>query len=141
MIKVGNTSLKADSDSNFTIGSGGGEPWITVTDPNGGEDWQVDSSHNITWDSSSGINNVRIRYSTNSGSSWTTIIESTTNDGSYSWTIPNTPSNNCRVRVLDANNSGVKDDSNTDFTISTSGGGGQWITVTSHNVGAAWEVG
>ena len=76
-------------------------PAITVTSPNGGEIWSVGSNQNITWTSSGTSGNVRIEYSTNNGSSWTDIIASTLDDGSYSWTIPNTPSTSCLVRISD----------------------------------------
>jgi hypothetical protein len=76
-------------------------PSITVTSPNGGEDWKVDSTYNITWTSSNTSGNVKIEYSTNNGGSWVEEIASTTDDGSYSWTVPDIPSNNCLVRVSD----------------------------------------
>jgi len=91
VIDTNDTGTYDISDADFTIGSGGGD-WITVTDPNGGENWEVGTSHPITWNSSQGIDTVKIRFSTNGGSNWTTIVESTANDGSYSWTIPDTPS-------------------------------------------------
>jgi hypothetical protein len=81
---------------------------ITVTSPNGGESWAPGSSHNITW-TSSGISNVNIEYSTNSGSSYTTVIASTANTGSYAWTIPTITSATCLVRVSDASNSSNHD--------------------------------
>jgi|GEM_PF-2770313 len=139
--EYGNQFVNDISDGDFTISTQGGSSWITVTSPNGGENWQVASTHNITWSSSAGITNVKLRYSTDSGSSWITIEDSTPNDGSYSWTIPNTPSTNCRVRVIDTNNNTVYDVSNSDFTISTQGGGDPWITVTSPNGGETWQPG
>jgi len=41
------------------------------------------------------IANVKIEYSTNAGSNYSTVIASTANNGSYSWTVPNAPSVNC----------------------------------------------
>jgi hypothetical protein len=88
-----------------------------VISPNGGETWVAGSSHNITWTSASTIANVKIEYSTNAGASYTTIIASTANDGSYPWTIPNTPSALCLVRVSDASNATVNDVSNAAFNL------------------------
>ena len=77
----------------------------------------VGSAHNITWTSTGTIANVKIESSTDSGSSYTTVIASTANNGSYVWTIPNTPSTTCLVRVSDASNAAVNDVSNAVFSI------------------------
>ena len=113
-------------------------PAITVTSPHGGETWLVNSTHAITWTYTGTIVNVRIEYSTNSGSSWTTIIDSTPNTGSYSWQIPNTPSTHCLVRVSDTGGSPT-DTSNNTFTISA--GVTKTITVQSPNGGEEWKAG
>jgi hypothetical protein len=93
---------------------------ITVASPNGGENWQVGSSHGITW-TSTNVTNVMIEYSTNNGSSWNTIVTSApASSGSYSWTVPNAPSVQCKVRVSDAANATtVYDVSDNVFTISS----------------------
>ena len=114
-------------------------PSLAVTSPNGGENWEVGSSHNITWTSSS-VTNVKIEYTTNNGSSWSTVISSTASDGSYGWTIPNTPSTTCKVKITDVSNASISDQSNNIFTIS-SPPPPPAITVTSPNGGENWEVG
>ncbi len=91
---------------------------LTITSPNGGENWTVGSSQNITWSSTGTIANVKLEYSTNSGSSWITIVTSTPNDGTEALTVPNTPYATCRVRVTDVTNSAVTDMSDANFTIS-----------------------
>src|SRR3990170_3826674 len=111
-------------------------PTITVTSPNGGENWIVGSSHNITWTSQNYNANVKIEYSTNGGSTWITIAASTPNDGSESWLIPNTPSTTSLVRVSEANTGTPYDVSNAAFTIAP-----QVITVTSPNGGETWQAG
>ena len=60
---------------------------MMVTSPNGGEIWQVGSSHNITWITTGTIGDINLAYSTN-GSVWTDIIAGIGNTGVYSWTIP-----------------------------------------------------
>jgi protocatechuate 3,4-dioxygenase beta subunit len=90
---------------------------LTVTSPNGGESWVWASSHDITWTSSGVIANVKIEYSTDNGSNWATIIASTTNDGSYSWTVPYAASTQCLIRVSDASTAGIFDVSNAVFNI------------------------
>lgn len=75
---------------------------LTVTSPNGGEVWTAGENRTITWNSRGPISDVKIDYSINGGTDWTTIIASTPNDDSYPWTVPNTPSTQCFVRVSDA---------------------------------------
>jgi hypothetical protein len=104
------------SDAVFTISTA---PYITVTSPNGGEDWKVDSIYNVTWTSNGTSGNVKIEYSTDNGSVWSDVIASTTDNGTYSWTIPNTPSDSCLVKVSDTDGS-PSDTSDALFTISLS---------------------
>ena len=92
------------------------QPSIAVTSPNGGEIWQVGSSQNITWTSVANSGTVLLEYSTNNGTSWTTILASTPDDGTQAWTIPDTPSTTCLVRVSDTDGSPV-DVSNAVFSI------------------------
>jgi len=94
-------------------------PWVSVISPNGGEEWCVQSNHNITF-SCLDVSNVRIEYTTNSGSTWMTIINSTPcSTGSYPWAIPNTPSSNCAVKICDAVYHYYCDNSNGFFSIIT----------------------
>lgn len=91
---------------------------ITVTAPNGGETWYIGSSHSITW-TDNNVNNFDVHYSTNNGSTWTSIASNITGN-SRSWTIPNTPATQCRVRVRDYNHpTTVYDISDAAFTIAT----------------------
>jgi hypothetical protein len=108
--------------------------YITVTSPNGGESWLAGSNNNITWTSNGTSGNVHIEYSTDNGSTWSDVIASTTDNGTYPWTIPNTPSDICLVRVSDTDGSPT-DVSDAVFTISP-----VTITVTSPNGGEVWSV-
>jgi len=74
-------------------------PRIKVASPNGGEAWCVDSTYNITWKSIGWIKYVKIEYSTDNDSTWESLTKRTRNGGSYSWKIPDTPSDYCLVRV------------------------------------------
>ncbi len=112
---------------------------ITVTSPNGGESWSAGSSHNVTWTSTGSVGNVKISYSTNNGSNWTTINSSTSNDGSYAWTLPATSSSQCLVKVNEANDTSVTDTSDAVFSIGN--GTPDSITVTSPNGGESWDAG
>ena len=93
---------------------------IAITSPIGGEIWTAGSSHNITWVSTN-VLNVKLEYTTNNVIFWTQIIDSIPgSSGYYNWTIPNTPSTQCRVRVRDASSLSLQDMSDSVFTIITS---------------------
>ena len=133
---VSNLSLFDESDSVFSIGP---TPSLTVNSPNGGESWDVGSSHSITWTSIS-VDNVKIEYSTNNGTNWITIIASTSaSAGSYNWTVPDTASTNCKVQISDVTNALIVDQSDNVFTINVPVT--PTINVTSPNGGENWDVG
>jgi Leucine-rich repeat (LRR) protein len=93
-------------------------PVLTVTSPNGGEDWKVDSTYDITWTSPPASSNVKIEYSIDNGSNWLEIITGIPADAlTYSWIIPDTPSDSCLVRIIDTTGS-PSDTSDAIFSIS-----------------------
>lgn len=136
--ELGNSSVFDASNDNFTISTSTAS--LTLTSPNGGETWIVGNPYNITWNTTGTVNYVDLYYSTNGGSSWSFINDFISNTGSYSWTVPNYPSSNCRVKVVDTNNpSTIYDVSNSSFTISTgTQQTGSYYTITSPNGGESW---
>lgn len=110
---------------------------VSVTAPNGGEVWAVGSSQNITW-SSLNVTNVKIEYTTNNGTAWSVVAASVpAASGTYAWSVPNTPSAQSKVRISDASNSTVIDESNGTFTIGQAQG---WEAVVSGTTGDIWSV-
>jgi len=116
---------------------------ITVTAPNGGEVWLANSTHSITWTNGDFTSNVKLEYSTNGGSTWSTIVASVANTGSYSWTVPTSASTQCRVRVQDASDGVPSDISNANFEIQpevdeirviSPNGGENWIVNTDQEI-------
>jgi uncharacterized repeat protein (TIGR01451 family) len=90
---------------------------ITVVSPNGGEKWPAGSTQEIKWESQNAGYYVKIEYSTDGGTTWKSIVDSTENDGSYHWTVPNEPSDTCRVKITSVSYPSVYDLSDGDFTI------------------------
>ena len=117
-----NAATNDISNANFTITVAPSNS-VTVTAPNGGENLTGGTSTNITWTSTGTIANVMLEYSLNAGSTWTTIIASTPNDGSQAWTVPSSATTQGRVRVSDAAAPSTNDISNTNFTITLPSGG------------------
>ena len=95
---------------------------FAVTAPNTAVSYAGGSSQTVTWSvagtTANGVNcaNVDILISTNGGSSWSTLLAGTPNDGSQDVTIPNTPSTTCRIMIKGSNHI-FFDISNTNFTI------------------------
>uniref|UniRef100_A0A7C4XKK1 T9SS type A sorting domain-containing protein n=1 Tax=candidate division WOR-3 bacterium TaxID=2052148 RepID=A0A7C4XKK1_UNCW3 len=120
------------SDNNFTIAVN----TITVLQPNGGENYTIGQVYPIYWDWTGSFANVKIEYSTDGGGTWTQIAGSTPNDGSYNWTIPNTPANSCRIRITNTADANCYDISDANFTILATG-----IEVVNPNGGEIYVVG
>jgi lysophospholipase L1-like esterase len=90
---------------------------VTVLSPNGGESWRAGTTQTVTWTTSGIVGDVMIELSTNGGTSYTTSVSAASNNGSYSWTVPNAPGSNCLVRVSEAPDGAPSDASNLPFTI------------------------
>ena len=124
----------------FTIGSGPPPSGsITVTVPNGGEDWPIGSMQTIQWTSTGSIANVKIELSRDGGSTFETLFASTPNDGSESWTVTGPATTNALIRISDAANPATTDSSDAPFTISQPPSG--TITVLVPNGGEVWPIG
>jgi len=145
---LSNTSVYDWCDAFLTITTA---PTVTVTSPNGGENWNKGGIYPITWSSTNLTGSVYIMLLINtSGNSMTITAGAQVNSGSYSWTIPNSIVENGSVfKIKIASNTvpAVRDTSNNFFsinppiTITTPSGGELWytgstyvITWTSNNV-------
>ncbi len=104
------------SNAPFTIVSPATAASITVHQPNGGEQWQVGLSYSVTWQSVS-VTTVTVAYSTTGGSSWTIIATTAATTGSVLWTVPDEPTTMALIRVSDAGDPAVSDQSDGFFTI------------------------
>ena len=121
----------------------GEPPVFTVTQPNGSEMWDVGTSQEIIWTGGLGITDVAIFYSKDDFvSDINTITASTPNSGSFTWDpIPNDPSVTAKVRVQDASDPGVNDDSDdyfsiigTELEILVPNGGEIWMVDSTHEI-------
>ncbi len=83
-----NSAIYDTSNANFNI-----KGKLTVTAPTTAVEWTMGTQQNITWVFSGAVSNVKLTYSTDSGSTYpNTIIASTTNTRTYAWTVPLDPS-------------------------------------------------
>ena len=97
------------------------QPTLTITSPNGGETWQLGSTHAITWTSTGNIGNVVIKLYRD-GSSYLDIAYTpgTENDGSYTWNIPSSwaESSAYIIKIYSNNPYEFLDESDNYFSIS-----------------------
>lgn len=130
---VANPTVYDYSDNYFEIF----RRYISVTSPNGGENWETGQNYNITWAYDNAGSTVKIQLY-KGGSLYSTITSSTPNDGSYSWTIASyTPASDYKVKVTsNSYSSYVYDYSNANFSLFR-----RRITVTSPTYGAEWKRG
>lgn len=108
--KTGALTFRFDANySSFSQVDSGWSAIITSIGP---------GTQSIDWATTGTSGTFDLEYSTNSGLSWTRIVtEWPGNLGAFSWPVPNTPSTNARVRVIDSENSNIVDQSDADFTI------------------------
>ena len=92
-----------------------GDPGISLTAP--GTKWNGSVDNEITWDSEF-IADVNIEFSSDNGTSWSDIVESTSaNTRSYTWPATNITSTECLIKISDVSNPDVFDISEVPFTL------------------------
>lgn len=110
-----------NSDDMIVTVNGTAGPF-SVSAPNTAVSYTGGSSQTVTWavagTTANGVNcaNVDILLSTNGGTTWSTLLAATPNDGTQAVTIPNTPGTTNRIMVKGTNHI-FFDVSNTNFTI------------------------
>ena len=109
------TGIYDESDNVFTIPPS----YIAVTYPNGGQMFTAGAAQYITWDCS-GISNVKIEYSTDNGTNWTALTDSSgisANYKFYNWSVPENISGQYLIRVSDMDNPLLNDVSDAAFGV------------------------
>jgi len=123
-----------------------GTPSVAVQTPNGGESWIAGGSQNITWATGGLGGNVAIELNRDyPGGSWESLTSSTSNDGSFTWTVTNPTTTHARVRITSVETPAATDISNADFsitqpqlTLSAPNGGETWIVNSSQTI--SWTL-
>ncbi len=114
-------------------------PQVTVKTPNGGEELKEGTVVNITWTAQDNVAVVscKVSYCIDGRPNWVLIEDITGNPGTLTWTIPNTFSKTCKIKVeaFDAAGNFGNDISDLTFAIDPMTGINQNITkVTPHQV-------
>jgi len=91
---------------------------IRVLEPNGGEELPVDSNSVVQWQTYGTIPTVNLEVSIDGGTTWEILESELTNTGQYEWTVTEYwASPTCLLRVLDASNTSIYDESDSTFQI------------------------
>ncbi len=88
---------------------------IQIVSPKENEYLVVGNKYNLIW-GQSGINSVKIEFSSDDGITWQNVEEQVIDTLQYQWTIPNSPSGVCKIKISDTQNPNVYDISDR-FTI------------------------
>ena len=137
VVSVDNPDLKDSSDQVFAVVEP--QPVITITSPNGGENWQAGSIGNINWTASGLSENIKITLWQNGlliGNIATPVDPA---PGTYSWTVGQydggtAPVGNGYTIKIKEIGTAVADFSDVNFTI-------KGINITSPNGGESWQTG
>lgn len=124
IIDQANPAYSDLSDANFTILSTRPATCaLTLKSPNGGETWTAGERKKITWTANGTAcgKQVRLDFSANGGKYWKPIVRVLPNQGEYNWIVPKATTARARVKVTDLAAQKYHDQSDADFTISTSG--------------------
>ena len=91
---------------------------ITVIRPNISDVYQAGISQRLEWSSFEVSSFVNIEYSYDNGNTWNLVSNTSSSNGipgsysfstygSYDWTVPNTPSDSCYIRISDVINNTI----------------------------------
>ncbi len=122
LIRVTNTNdVTAIDQSNATFVIYQIPDLITVTDPNGGEQFLAGSEMEIHWTSVGDVNDVKIMFSDNDGDVWQDVVLSTPNNGEFIWDANDVPADansiQCIIHISDVADSSTWDVSDDPFIV------------------------
>jgi hypothetical protein len=119
LISIGFMGGCSSSSNNNTTVTPPPTPTLTLTAPNGGENWFVGRTANIGWTSTDLTGNVKIEFTENYGTAaWQTLVGSIPLTAqSYIWSIAGTKTSSARVRITSVEQPTVGDTSNANFSL------------------------
>ncbi len=141
------TDVYTGSVPNYDFGYGkiSGEPadvtapTVAVTAPNGGESYVPGQAVAVDWTATDNfsVDHVDIFYSSDGGSSFSSVATGQANSGSYAWTAPAGTTTMGRIRVVayDALSNSAADTSDANFTIQATDSTPPAVAVTAPNGG------
>jgi hypothetical protein len=142
-IKVTSTSKPACNDlSNIFTITPAPQPQITITSPNGGEQWQNGTMHTISW-TYTGNTGAYAKIELYKGGVLNRVLVSsrTISSRSYSWSLPSTlyTGSDYQIKITSTSNPACSDSSDADFAIS--GIVYPQINISSPHGSEVWQIG
>ncbi len=77
-------------------------PSVEIQTPKENESWESDSEEEIKWYAEKGTGNITkidLEYTTDDGTSWSTITKNLNDTDSYLWTVPKEPTSEAKIRI------------------------------------------
>jgi len=94
---------------------------LSIITPDGANNFLPDTDTTITW-TSTNVSNIKIEYTLDDGNNWISIVTSTpASIGMFIWSVPDTVSFLCKVKISDVSDINVYDKSDDLFSISDPG--------------------
>lgn len=121
-------------------------PFVNIHYPRGGETFRAGGLRDINWVSGRNDSGLRVdlEYSlTGPNGPFLTIARNISDSSMYQWLVPDTPSQNCRIRItlLDGSSTPVSNVSIGNFTIMSQDGYRGYLTVLDPNGGEMFRLG
>ena len=116
---IGTGSGSLDMGSLFPVGGiSAPSNFLNIGIPYSGEVITGDSLYVISWLNGDSIHFVNLEFSSDDGNTWNVIAQNINAQiGSYTWTVPNTYSSKCFIKVIDAINQVNSSTQNLAFSI------------------------
>ncbi|MCR4312363.1 MAG: hypothetical protein NUV56_03695, partial [Candidatus Uhrbacteria bacterium] len=93
------TGTSTSSSDDTTAVETSVDPAITITAPAAGAELEPMTQSSITWSSEGDITKINIDYSIDGGSTWVNIVTNASNNGSYSWLVPDIDADDVTIKV------------------------------------------
>ncbi len=90
------------------------DSYLRLLYPNGNEPFVVQTNETLRWQTD--LSAVELQFSEDNGQTWLSMA-TVNNQTQLNWEIPDIPSEECLIRVLDANNTSMSDTCDTTFII------------------------
>ncbi|HPN39453.1 MAG TPA: hypothetical protein PL041_13715, partial [Melioribacteraceae bacterium] len=114
---------------------------LVLNTPTIGQKIIAGKEFDILWNSG-GISNVKLLWSSNNGLSWTEIITTAAGSGSYKWNVPNIVSDNCLIKIQEANDENINSLSPlfsiVKYVLLTPNGGEKYYVGNNYNI--SWDI-
>ncbi|MFW5952951.1 MAG: M28 family metallopeptidase [Candidatus Natronoplasma sp.] len=85
-------------------------PYVEIQTPKGSESWESNSEEEIRWYTEEGTGNITgvdLEYTTDNGTSWSTIDTNLNDTSSYLWTVPEESTSQAKIRITVHDDNGM----------------------------------